>query len=556
MPLEVDQTNGGAGVQTEAVAPAPVHWLVSSRAEPWFLLSLGLLARLWLAQAVFLNADEALHYLLSLQPSLKLTYQATLSTAHPPLYILLLHYWGSLGSSEFFLRLPSVLAGTAFCWLAFLWLERVTNRAAAVIGLSLLLFSPALIYLSAELRQYSVLLFFCAGALYFLDRALAEDSVRALLLSALALYLALLTHYSALLFALTIAVYALMRLRTVSPRAKFLGVWIASQVAALGMAAVLFKTHVSLLRGRNLPERIADSYLRGSIYHSAQEHVVSFVIKTTIRLFHYLFSQEAVGIAGLLLFVAAIVLLLRRPGRPLEPGQPASSQLAFLLTFPIVVNCAVGLLGLYPFGGSRHNSFLALFVMSGIAIALAHWQWSRKWAKPAGIAAVLLICNLFPSPTGPYIRLKNQRQRQMRAAVDFMRQQAPPGSLIFADDQGGLLLSYYLCHNPVVRLGPPPQHFFEARCGEYQVVSLDSHLWIFRAPTFSSELEALSRRYSLAAGQTIWVFQAGWLVDKEPDLRTEFRKLGCPPTPDFGQNILVCQITLPEHFPTGNANGF
>jgi hypothetical protein len=91
--------------------------------------------------------------------------------------------------------------------------------------------------------------------------------------------------------------------------------------------------------------------------------------------------------------------------------------------------------------------------------------------------------------------------------------------VIFTDDQGGLLLSYCLCHKPVVGLVPPSQHFFEGRCGTFRAVSLDYQLWTFRAPTFSSELEALSRTYGLAPGQTIWVFQAGWLVDKEPDLR-------------------------------------
>jgi len=36
----------------------------------------------------------------------------------------------------------------------------------------------------------------------------------------------------------------------------------------------------------------------------------------------------------------------------------------------------------------------------------------------------------------------------------------------------------------------------------------------------------------------------------------ELQKLGCLASPDFGQNILVCQITLPEHFLAGKANDF
>src|SRR5690242_11139600 len=109
---------------------------------PICLLTAGFSLRVIWAASVFLNADEAMHYVLSNQPSFPLIYQATLSTAHPPLFIVMLHYWSHVGTSEFILRLPSLLAGTAFCWSIFLWLKQVTDTATAVIGLSLALFSP------------------------------------------------------------------------------------------------------------------------------------------------------------------------------------------------------------------------------------------------------------------------------------------------------------------------------------------------------------------------------------------------------------------------------
>jgi len=160
------------------------------------LLTLGFALRFWNAAYRFLNADEALHYLLSVQSSLAAAYRASFTTVHPPLLIIFLHYWGMLGRSELFLRLPSVIAGTTFCWVIFCWLRRETNYSTALIGLTLLLFSPALILLSAEVRQYDFLLLFCASSLYFLDRAISENSASMMLVSLLLLYLALLTHYS------------------------------------------------------------------------------------------------------------------------------------------------------------------------------------------------------------------------------------------------------------------------------------------------------------------------------------------------------------------------
>src|SRR5689334_21217440 len=112
------------------------------------LLIAGLVLRLFNAWYRFLNADEALHYLLSVQNSFAATYRASLTTAHPPLLIVWLHYWGMLGHSEFFLRLPCVLAGTLFCWVVYCWLCQVTDSTTALIALALLLFSPALIQLT------------------------------------------------------------------------------------------------------------------------------------------------------------------------------------------------------------------------------------------------------------------------------------------------------------------------------------------------------------------------------------------------------------------------
>src|SRR5271165_4553145 len=87
---------------------------------------LGFLARLWTASGTFLNPDEALHFRLANQVSLDLAYKAALTAAHPPLLILFLHFWRVLGTSELWLRLPSLLAGTVFCWMFYKWLTQAT----------------------------------------------------------------------------------------------------------------------------------------------------------------------------------------------------------------------------------------------------------------------------------------------------------------------------------------------------------------------------------------------------------------------------------------------
>lgn len=507
------------------------------------LLILGLALRFWNATYRFLNADEALHYLLSVQSSVMAAYRASFTTVHPPLLIVFLHYWGKLGRSELFLRIPSVIAGTAFCWIMFCWLRRVTNRSTALIAFVLLLFSPALIQLSAEVRQYAFLLLFCATSLYFFERAVDNDSPAITALSCVALYLALLTHYSSLIFALTLGIYSFFRISAAHPHLRTTAAWIAGQLGALVLIAVLFVTHITKVRARHAMEGLVGSYLRRSALQPG-ENPLGFVGRATFRLFHYFFSQGAVGAVALILFVCGIVLLVRDHERR-NLRLPSSRQLAFLLTFPLVLNCVLALFRAYPFGGTRHDSYLAIFVVPAIAVALASWNPGNRWSKPVTIGAVLVLCNLFPSPQGEYIRAHDQSPKLMAKAMASL-QSVPPGSAIFTDDQGGLLLSYYLCSNKVVQIEQKPfEPLFSAPCGSKTVISIDPKRWTFKPDTFQETLLSAQRTFHLTSGAPLWFFQAGWFIDKEEPLRNELHKAGCEASMTFGRNIFLCQIRVP-----------
>jgi len=174
-----------------------------------FVLLLAFLLRLWKASGTFLNLDEAMHFLAANKPSLVEAYRSSLNLAHPPLLILLLNVWRSLGTSELFLRLPSVIAGTIFCWIFFRWLTRILGPAVGWVGFVLVSLLPVFVELSSEIRQYPLLLCFMMAAAYILESAFAEDSVGKMAGFFFFLYLAMLTHFSAILFAGAVGVYSL-----------------------------------------------------------------------------------------------------------------------------------------------------------------------------------------------------------------------------------------------------------------------------------------------------------------------------------------------------------
>jgi hypothetical protein len=292
----------------------------------FFVIVAGFLARLWAASGTFLNPDEALHFRLANQLSLALAYRQGLTASHPPLLIVLLYFWRALGTSELWLRLPSVLAGTVFCWFFFKWLSRVAGPVTGFVGLLLVAFLPPIVILSAEVRQYALLLAGLGGALYFLERALDENSAGLMAASSLCLYFGMLSHYSALLFAAALGTYALLRIFTKRPLFGVTAAWGAGQIGALILFAFLYKTHLSHLGAGEsrmvLQGWMSEFYLRHSCFERGHDNPLLFLLGHSFAVFQFVFGQRAVGVAAGMMFLAGVAVLLR-----LVPGGITFSSL-------------------------------------------------------------------------------------------------------------------------------------------------------------------------------------------------------------------------------------
>jgi hypothetical protein len=331
----------------------------------------------------------------------------------------------------------------------------------------------------------------------------------------------------------------LVRIADIRPKALLVAAWSGAQSGSIIIVAVLWKTHISIIRHRALTQDVAQSYLRDSLFHRGQENALLFLGRANLRLFHFLFSQGAVSALGLLLFVVGVVMLLRTRDRGDRRGRPSARQLGILLLLPFVINCGAALIGAYPYGGTRHDSYLAIFAMPAVAFAVARWRPSRWWARPLAIAVGLAICNLTVAPAGSYIKPKNQNKKSMEQAVDYLRGAAAPGSIILTDYESGLLLSYYVCGTDITHTGNLSGYFYVSRCGEYQSASLVPRLWVFRAATFPMQLQGLEKPLR---GHEVWLFQAGFIVDREPELQAMLGRYGCGSPRKFGENIVLCRI--------------
>jgi len=322
--------------------------------------------------------DERLHLQIAGAPTLAETYRSSLSNAHPPLFMLLLHVWSRVVRGPWALRVLPALLGAAATWPAYRFARSAVGEAAGLLALVQLALLPSIVSVSAELRGYAALLLFSAASLWAVERATDEDSrVRGRLrigLWAAASALALLSHYAAVWVAGATALFGTIRLgrRALRPA------WIGANASVAAVCALLWLTQASVLRGGALEAEAKATWLAESYHLPGRESALAFLLRQTEALFAHLYSTRVAGVAALVLALVGVALLLRR-----------RSPVAVLLAAPFAATAAAGLAGIYPYGGTRHSIELALFAAPAVGVALA-----RATGERLTVALVLALALL------------------------------------------------------------------------------------------------------------------------------------------------------------------
>jgi len=505
----------------------------------------GFVWRIWLAHATFLNTDEAWHFATANQKSLSAAYNASLTLAHPPLLVLILYFWKQLGTSDLMLRLPGVVAGSFFCWIFYKWLLRIMGEAAAFAGLVLACFLPPMVALSAELRQYELMLLFAVSSAYFLECALAEKSSKLMLPSCGCLYLAMLSHYSAFLFAAALGLYAIVRLSGCKPGIVVSVIWTAGQVLGIGLAAFLYKTHISKL-GSVYPvaqplQRFGDFYLSDWYFHAGRDHLLRFLYRGTFGVFRFILGQTGVGQIAAMLFVAAILLLVFSKAK--LPSGISSWHVVILLLAPFLVNWITVVSGLYPYGRTRQCMFLVMFALGGVGVAATRICRNSIAAAAAVALLIVIVCQIFGTPQGrDMLPLSEQRHEHMAQMLQFIRGNVGAGDLIFTDQATSFQLRHYVCNQEPVNLEAFSEGFQRFSCGGFRVVFTGPNDGAFTAQSVAERWRNGDGRLDLTASAiNVWVVQGGWASGLGEDLR-RMPRLSAIDVHAFGRYLEVFRL--------------
>jgi hypothetical protein len=539
--------NGARRPKLEGVFNEYSEWLAA------FVVALGFCWRAWLAHATFFNMDEAWHYSIVNQDSLLHAYQASLTLYHPPLLVLILYVWKALGTSDLMLRLPCVIAGAVFCWFYYKWLTSVLGPIVAWVGLLLVTFLPTMIGMSADLRQYPLLLMFSAGAAFFFERALTKNSAAMMLLSSGCLLLALLFHYSAFLFAASIGIYAVLRMLTQRISAGVIAAWCAGQVMGLALARFLYVTQIARLRamytGSEPLHRFADWYIPQFYYHPGHGRLLLFLFRGTFGIFRFLFAWVVIGHLATLLFVAGVVLLLSRKSVP-EARAPARS-IGLLLLLPFVLNWVAVAAGLYPYGRTRHCVFLAIFGVAGVSVSLVSLAKHRIGPAVALAVGTVVLCQIFgTAPWRDMQPLADRRHEHMDHALEFIRREVTPEDVIYLNHGTGLQLAHYLCDQKPVVFDFSVAGFESFQCHGFRVISTSPADDAVVLETFPRKWREMAHAYSLKPGNKVWVVEGGWTSGFAEMLRARFREFSRLEAHSFGHYLEIFHLTVRETIPS------
>lgn len=489
-PDTVHPAAGGKRSELQELFVENSTWLAAG------IIAAAFAVRLAYSASCYLNPDEALHFDTAWSSSWLEAYERSKVLAHPPLFILVLHGFLFLGRSEVILRLPSVLGGTAALWLAFAWIRRCLGEIPALAGLLFMALSPAAISASTEVRQYGLLLCFICGSLYATERALTERSVRWAVMQGLLLLGAILTHYTALIFICSVDIYVVSRLISDRLPRRVLLTFGAAQLVLLVVSGWLYLDHI---RQSSVFDPASLSYLQQYYYVRGSETLFGFAWRALFGTFTYLVSHR-LAIPSMLALVAGLTALLTGRAK-------AGPLMALLIIAPFAVGFAAAIDRVFPFAGSRHQTYLLPFLAMGYS-ALVTWI-PRLLVLPLfslGVALAPIWAVGNPPDNNP----KLFPISKMTEAIDYIDRTVPRGAPLFVDGQTGHIMAYYLGRD---RFGLGTSRAIRSNNetpGGHRIIGPKEFIASFDPSDLLARVNESAAEIGVPSGDPLWIVTVAW----------------------------------------------
>ncbi|EDL57889.1 glycosyltransferase family 39 protein [Gimesia maris] len=482
---------------------------VKSSWTVWFLVTgiiiTGLVFRLMLLDAFFLDFDESMHFQAAREVTLYDAWVASRVHTHPPLIFLFYHYWIALGDSEMILRLPSLLFSLSALFLGFLWMREILGERPALAGLAFLAFSMPMIHLGALMRGYTLLLTFIFAALYLQERFYQTGSLRALAGNCCCLILAMLTHYSAAWLILALGLMGILRIATGTFTKRMFAGWVTSQFALLGVCLALYFGHVRQFVRSDTQTALWDFWLIDSAFDPTTTNPAYLAMMRVVEFIQYLSGPLWIFMTGLV--VTGIVMLFKK-GAQENLSKRIAIERGMLVLLPLLVAMLLFHLRIYPVGHTRHSIWLVPFVALGLAAGT--WPLLKCPGTFRTIIAVLFVSLWIYTYAYPNVwKLKTTQTPQMaRKMISIIEETVPEGETILMDDSTRNVLEYYLVGRRVMHGKSLGSGYIEYEMGGYRIITIPKfHFYMY---DIKAAWPSFQQVFGAASTKPLWVVYIGF----------------------------------------------
>lgn len=364
---------------------------------------------------------------------------------HTPLYHTLMHFWVQLaGTSEWALRVPTVLLGAACIPLMYGIGRRLFGAQAGLFSAALMAGSPFVVWHSDEAKMYVLLLLLLLAAQWCLMAAVQSGG--ALRWSAYTLFttLSLYTHLFALL-AIPVHLAYVMLARGWSREARR---WMIS----VAMAGVLFLPWIALFyRDSVLSGHLLE--FQGTGLGQSRAGPVGKAVDLGVFLAVFLLGYRLYYLTLALLAGAGTVLLVRalkrRRAQELQPTDLSPGRGLVFSGAWLVLTVGVTFVVSLDRAGIWHNRYLigaapAVFLLVALLLALA---FPRSVVAVLTVLAVMVAATVQNNLAGDHIL-----REDFRAAATMMGRSGSSYSVLVSPPYLERPLSYYIGAEPILAL--------------------------------------------------------------------------------------------------------
>lgn len=255
------------------------------------LLGLALRAYHLTAQSIWL--DEAYSVWIAKLSIPQMIAEAAANDNHPPLYYLLLHYWGLVfGTSESAVRLLSLVFGVLAIPMIYAVGRQLFNKEAGLVAALLLALSAFNIQYSQETRMYILMVLLALISMYFFLRLLEQNPPFVTIGYVLSTVLLLYTHVYALLILVIQNIYLVTLFLLSNKRTFRISRWIALEAVVILLfvpwITALISRAINVERGFWIQPPTVDTVVQTfTVYAGTTTLLALFLALSVLSLFTY-----------------------------------------------------------------------------------------------------------------------------------------------------------------------------------------------------------------------------------------------------------------------------